>query len=182
MRVCRPVLYRVDIALIAVGRGRLKVTDLLGFLSKVVIVGDSGSKVTDLRGLLDPEDVVIEGDSGLTIPEDDGTASSGRAVLMGVPSLVVGVGRCFKMGGAIPVDEESSLGDELLFVSDNDGKSSNLRVVRGGLSPFGTTWRTMSGVSFSKLVLYLSLYCSTSCISNFPASLFDIVLCPIQEK
>ena len=59
-----------------VGRGRLKVIDLLGFLSKVVIVGDSRSKDTDLRGLFDPEDVAIEEDSGLAVPEEDGTASS----------------------------------------------------------------------------------------------------------
>ena len=117
----------------------MKVTDLLGALSKVLIVGDSGSKVTDLRGLFDPEDVAVEVDPGLAVPGENGTASSALAVMMGVPSLVLGVGQCLKVGGAVTVDSESSLCVELLNESDSDGRSCSLLVVRGGLSPFGIT-------------------------------------------
>ena len=80
-----------------VGRGRLKVTDLLGLLafSEVEVVTDGGSDVAN--------------------PDDDGPASSALAVLMEVPSKAVGLGWCFRMGGAIPVVAESSLVDELLL-------------------------------------------------------------------
>ena len=117
------------------------------------VVGRGRLNFTDLLGLLASEEVAIDGGSEFATPEDDGPASSALAVLMGVPSNVVGVGRCFKMGGAIPVVEESSLVDELLLACDDDGTSYNLRVLRGGLSPFGMTWSTISGVSFSKFVL-----------------------------
>ena len=110
-------------------------------------------KVTDLLGLLafSDVDVVTDGGSEVANPDDDGPASSALAVLMGVPSKVVGLGWFFRMGGAIRVTVESSLVADLLLLCV-EGSSSNLLVLRGGLSPFGVTCSTISGVSFSRLV------------------------------
>ena len=77
------------------------------------VVGRGKWKVTDLLGLLILSDVVvaIEGGSVVVKPVEDDPASSALAVLMGVPSKVVGLGWCFRMGGAVPVAVESSLVD-----------------------------------------------------------------------
>ena len=81
----------------------------LGVLSKVLTLGDSGSKLTDLLGLFLLEKAAVDVGSGSFVPGGNGAASSALAVMMGVPSSLLGVGQCLKVGGAVTVDSESSL-------------------------------------------------------------------------